>query len=115
MDKQYWLRGFMEKVQFPPERGMGTRVLMGRPWKLSKTPLKIRRPAPALADANHDILVDELGYSEERYAALKATGIIGDVPTNPRPAPTMTMDDMVKLGHFAYWDPAYREKLGLQE
>lgn len=114
-DKHYWERGFLEKVKFPPERGMGTRVLMGRPWKLSKTPLKIRRPAPALADANHDILVGDLGYSEERYTQLFEAGIIGDRPTNPRPNPTMHLDEMVRLGHFAYWDPEYRRKLGIEE
>ena len=92
---------------------MGTRVLMGRPYRLSKTPLSIRRPAPKLGGENREILFDVLGYSENQYNELETTGIIGDRPTNPRPMPTMTMDDMVKAGMFKYWDPSYKEKLGI--
>jgi len=113
LDPQYWERGFLEKVAFPAERGMGTRVMMGRPWKMSKAPMSIKAPAPALGGANHDILVGELGYSEEKYKELWDAGIIGDRPLNPRPMPTMTMDDMVKAGRFAYWDPDYKQKLGI--
>ncbi|MBI4202136.1 MAG: CoA transferase, partial [Chloroflexi bacterium] len=42
LSQHYWARGFLQKLTWPPERGMGTRVLMGRPWQLSKTPLRIR-------------------------------------------------------------------------
>ena len=113
LDPNYWAHGFLEKVTFPEDRGMGTRVLMGRPYRLSKTPLSIRRPAPKLGGENREILFDVLGYSENQYNELETTGIIGDRPTNPRPMPTMTMDDMVKAGMFKYWDPGYKEKLGI--
>ena len=43
----YWERGFLETIQFPEERKMGKRVLMGRPWKANKSDLKIQRPAPS--------------------------------------------------------------------
>ena len=87
---------------------------MSRPWQLSKTPLKIDGPAPALGGANREILIDELGYSEEKYKGLWDAGVVGDKPLNPRPMPTMSMDDMVAAGRFAYWDPDYKQKLGIQ-
>ncbi|MBI2171859.1 MAG: CoA transferase [Chloroflexi bacterium] len=113
LSSHYWARGFLERVEFPPHRGVGARALMGRPYRMSKTPLKIQKPGPQLGDANQDVLFNILGYSEEQYTQLFKTGIIGDRPTNPRPMPTMSMDDMVRVGRFKYWDPEYKQKLGI--
>lgn len=113
LDKQFWADGFLEKVKFPEERGAGTRVMMGRPWRFSKTPMKITGPAPVLGGSNRDILMGELGYSEDKFNALWEAGIVGDKPTNPRPMPTMGMDDLVRVGRLAYWDPEYKQKLGI--
>lgn len=113
LDSNYWARGFLEKVRFPEDREMGTRVLMGRPYRLSKTPVRIRSAAPRLGQENHQMIVDTLGYPEEAYGKLEETGIIGDYPTNPRPMPTMSLDELVKAGRLKYWDPGYREKLGV--
>ena len=66
-----------------------------------------------LCVANREILIGELGLSEERYKELWEMGIIGDKPTNPRPMPTMSMDDLVRVGRLAYWDPDYKQKLGI--
>ena len=113
LSPHYWATGFLEKVESSPERGMGTRVLMGRPYRLSKTPLRMKGFAPQLGDANHEFLVDVLGYSEDRYKDLQEAGIVGNRPTNPRPMPTMSLDDMVKMGRFKYHDPEYKRKLGI--
>ncbi|MFQ6027552.1 MAG: CaiB/BaiF CoA transferase family protein, partial [Dehalococcoidia bacterium] len=45
-DPHYQSRGFLERVDYPPERNMGPRLFMGRPYKFSRTPLRIRGPAP---------------------------------------------------------------------
>ena len=45
-DPHYKERNFLERVEFAPERKMGTRLIMGRPYKFSNTPMKIRWPAP---------------------------------------------------------------------
>jgi len=37
-------------------------------------------PAPTLGQHNHEILVDDLGLSEDRYQELEASGIIGTWP-----------------------------------
>ncbi len=113
LNPHYWSRGFLEKVDFPPERSIGTRVLMGRPYRMSKTPLRITSPAPKLGDANQEMVINVLGYSEAQYTELVKTGILGERPTNPRPTPTLGLDDMVKAGRFKYHDPEYKRKLGI--
>ncbi|MBI4200657.1 MAG: CoA transferase [Chloroflexi bacterium] len=113
LDKHYWARGFVEKLQPEEDRAMGRRVIMGRPWRLSKTPLSIRGPAPRLGAHNRELLVEVLGYAEARYKELEATGILAQRPANPRPIPTTTLDEEVRRGRFAYHDPQYKQKLGI--
>jgi crotonobetainyl-CoA:carnitine CoA-transferase CaiB-like acyl-CoA transferase len=113
LDKHHWCRGFLEVVDFPADRQMGRRVLMGRPWRLSKTPLAIQGPGPRLGQHNQEVLQGLLGYSEERYKALELAGIIGDWPTRPRSTPHTAMDELVRQGRLAYYDPGFKEKLGI--
>ena len=114
-NEHYWSRGFLQTVEYPEERQLGKRVLMGRPWSLSKTPISIRGPAPTLGQNNREILQQILGYQEARYNDLEKAGIIGDRPTNPQPPPTPAMDELVRLGRLAYHDPDYKSKLDIQD
>jgi crotonobetainyl-CoA:carnitine CoA-transferase CaiB-like acyl-CoA transferase len=111
LDKHYWARGFLEMVDFPQPRQMGKRVIMGRPWRLSKTPLSVNGPGPTFGQHNQEVLQGILGYSAARYEELEKAGIIGDYPTNPRPISRLEMDERVKLGRLAYHDPGFKEKL----
>jgi crotonobetainyl-CoA:carnitine CoA-transferase CaiB-like acyl-CoA transferase len=113
--KHYRSRGFLQTVEYPEERQMGKRVLMGRPWSLSKTPISIRGPAPTFGQNNREVIQDILGYDEARYDGLERAGIVGDRPTNPQPSPTAGMDDLVRLGRLAYHDPDYKDRLGIQD
>ncbi len=113
VDKHYRQRGFLETLDFPPERGIGKRLIIGRPWKLSKTPLAARGPGPALGAHNRDVLQGILGYSDERYAVLERGGIIGTRPTKPRQLAHLPMDERVRQGKLAYHDPDYKERLGI--
>ena len=108
-------RGLIEKVAFPPERDMGpARPLIGRPWNFSKIPLSIKGPAPAYGQHNAEVLRDVLGYDEARIAALRAEKLVVDgKPVKPREFPMMSMDKRVEIGRLAYWEPDYREKLGI--
>ena len=78
---------FVEVVEDPhvQERDMlqpvthhdGTTVpIVGPSWKFSRTPVKIRTPAPALGQDNKAILA-ELGLTDEQVAGLRDAGILG--------------------------------------
>jgi crotonobetainyl-CoA:carnitine CoA-transferase CaiB-like acyl-CoA transferase len=113
LNEHYRARGYLETLEYPEDRKMGKRVLMSRGWSGSKSPIRIHRPAPKLGGDNREMLLDVLGYSEAQYSELDSTGIIGTYPTNPRPMPTMTLDDMVRVGRLSYHDPDYKQKLGI--
>jgi len=94
---------------------MSKRVIMGRPWRLSKTPLAVKGPGPALGAHNREVLQGILGYSDRRYADLEQAGIIDTRPTKPRPLSHMEMDERVRQGRLAYHDPDFKERLGIQD
>ena len=110
-------RGLLEAVDYPGERDMGDqRPMIGRPWKLSRTPLAIRGPAPRLGENNWEILGDMLGYSAARMDALEADGIIATRPTtDARKAVSMSMEERVRSGRLAEWDADYKERLGIKK
>ena len=106
-------RGLLEMVDYPPDRKTGRRPAIGRPWKLSKLPLKIRGPGPKLGGNNEEVLCSLLGYSAEKYAELEKASVIGTQPKTTRQQIAMPMEDRVKTGRLAAWDPDYKEKLGI--
>jgi crotonobetainyl-CoA:carnitine CoA-transferase CaiB-like acyl-CoA transferase len=113
LNPHYKARGFLEVVDYPEERQMGKRVLMGRPWRLSKTPLSIKEPAPTLGQHNREVLQDILGYSEARYQELEQAGIISNKPITLRSRVHVPIDERIKQGRLAYHDPQFKEKLGI--
>jgi CoA:oxalate CoA-transferase len=48
----------------------------GAPYKLSRTPWALNRPAPTLGEHNEAVLSRRLGYSREDLAALRRAGVI---------------------------------------
>jgi crotonobetainyl-CoA:carnitine CoA-transferase CaiB-like acyl-CoA transferase len=50
--------------------------LPGLPMHLSKTPWRIRRPAPLLGEHNAYIYVQELGHPSHDLSMLRRTGVI---------------------------------------
>lgn len=70
-------RGFFEKMS---PRDVGTYEMPGIPWKLSRTPLEIRWPSPALGEHNAYVYKELLGISDEEYARLEKEGHIGEEP-----------------------------------
>ncbi len=112
-DPHYKERNFLERVEFAPERKMGTRLIMGRPYKFSNTPMKIRWPAPRFGEGNEHFLKGVLGVEPTVYDNLVEDAIIASVPTSGEPAPTPHPEESVARGLLAGWDPDYRERLGL--
>lgn len=60
-------RSILQKVTHPE---MGTREVLGAPWKMSETPPEITRPAPLLGQHTSYILRDLLGKSEAEVQEL---------------------------------------------
>ena len=112
-DPQYQSRNFLERVEFPPERQMGDRIIMGRPYKFSNTPMRIRRPAPEFGEGNEHYLQGLLGLDADSYQELVQDAVVATVPTSGEPAPTPDPQEAVARGQIAGWDPDYRERLGL--
>ena len=107
-------RGLLERVAYPADRKMGRqRIVIGRPWKFSKLPLAVRGPGPRLGENNEEILGGLLGYSKERVAELEQDGTIGTRPTNVRKPVSLSMEERVKTGRLAAWDPDYKQRLGI--
>ena len=111
LDPQFKARGFLEHVEFPQERGVGTRPLIGRPWKLSKSELRIKGPAPAMGEHNRKLLMELVGVQEEEYLALERDGAITQVPQQGEPVIPDPIEEQVKKGRLAGWDLDYRERL----
>ena len=112
-DPQYQSRGFLERVTYPPDRGIGTRPFMGRPYKFSETPLRISGPSPAFGQDNERLLKELLGVDEPSYQGLVQDAIVTTTPVRGEPAPIIPQEQMVEMGLLSAWDPEYRERLGL--
>ena len=115
LDRHARTRGMLEKVKFPPERAMGERVIIGRPWRLSRVPLSVGGPGPMLGEHNREVIQGLLGYDDARYAELEQAGAVGTKPAARRPTEHLTMDERVRRGRLASWDLDYKERLGTED
>ena len=51
-DPHYRSRNFLERAKYSPERKLGERMFLSRPYKFSKSPLHIQGPSPAFGEHN---------------------------------------------------------------
>ncbi|HEX78198.1 MAG TPA: CoA transferase [Dehalococcoidia bacterium] len=70
-------RGFLVPVS---HRDCGNYLHPGAAWKLSKTPITIRRPPVRFGEDNEYVYKQLLGFSDEEYAELERKGHISDGP-----------------------------------
>ena len=75
-DPHLYERGYFVDIVHPDT---GHQRWDGFPWRLARTPARVRRPAPLFAEHNDEILA-ELGLSPEEIARLRADEVIGDEP-----------------------------------
>ena len=75
-DPQYQSRGFLERVTYPKERKIGTRPFIGRPYKFSRSPLRIQGPSPTFGQDNELLLRGLLGMNGATYEALVQDAVI---------------------------------------
>lgn len=76
-DHHYKERGFFETVAHPEA---GTHPHPGVPWKLSRTPGKIRRPAPCFAEHNDYVFKELLGIPPKEIERLTQEKVISTTP-----------------------------------
>ena len=107
-------RNFYERVQHTPESGIGTRTYMSRPWKMSRTPSFIRRPAPALGEHNERILGELLGLGDAEIAELYELDVVGKEPASQRPVTSPSIEKQLEEGTLAGYDPDYKKVLGIE-
>ena len=70
-------RDFFEQAT---HQDAGTHLYPGMAWKLSKTPLSIRKPPVRFGEDNEYVYKHILGVSDEEYVELIAQGEISDEP-----------------------------------
>ena len=108
-------RAFYELVDHAEGTGVGRRPLIGRGYRLSRTPPQIDRPAPPLGEANEYVFKELLGMSDERFEQLSADAIIGRLEPLDEPDSGMPVEDLLKSGSVRIHDPEYRRRLGLED
>ena len=101
-------RNFYESVQHPEP--IGERPIIGRPYKLRFRDAKIKKPGPRFGEDNDSILRDILGKTSAEIAALKASKVVSDLPTNPGLSGTMDTESMLALKTLISVDQDYRLK-----
>lgn len=79
-DPQLQARGFWQMVT---REHVGTKPHPGMYFKLSRTPGRIRLPAPTMGQHNALILGELLGVAQNEIARLEREKIIGTEPLNP--------------------------------
>ena len=115
LDTHAKARGMLEKIKYPPQRGMGERVIIGRPWRLNGLPLSVQGAAPTFGQHNRDVIQGMLGYDDSRYSELEQAGVVATQPTALRPIVHMEMDERIHQGRLASWDPDYKERLDTED
>ena len=76
-------RGLIQRVAHPEA---GTHEYPVLPIHIDGLSHAVGRPAPRFGEHNHDVLVGELGLTEEEYAELGDAGVIANAPRATRAA-----------------------------
>ena len=108
-------RGFYEMVDHAPGTTIGRRPLIGRAYRLSDTPIHIRRAAPPLGEANEYVFKELLGTTDQQFEALVADEITGTLEPLDEPVHGLPREDLLRARSFRVFDPDYRARLGVIE
>lgn len=66
-DSHMKARDLFEEIEHPE---LGKRLIVGSPWRLSATPVKVHRPAPLLGEHNQYVLGELLGMAQNEIDQL---------------------------------------------
>ena len=104
-------RGLFERVEHPPETGLGHRAYLGRGWKLSDSEVRIRGPAPILGEANEYVLGEVMGLDDAATRSLREAGAIGETAAGARIPEVPSLERQVELGWTVSYDPDFQRIL----
>ena len=111
LDAHLRQRGFYEYVtHWQP---MGVRPLIGRPYVMRNTPLRIQKAAPRYGEDNGYVMRELLRLTEAEIAALFKEGITADAPASAASVRQPDLEPGLRNGSYKEIDPDYRKKLGL--
>ena len=100
-------RGLFERVDFPQDSGMGSRMFLGRGWKLSGADVRVRGPAPDLGEANYYVLSRMLGLSPEEIKRLRDEQVIGEELSGGVSPNVVPLPRQAELGWIAGYKSGY--------
>jgi crotonobetainyl-CoA:carnitine CoA-transferase CaiB-like acyl-CoA transferase len=72
-NRQYEARDYFEQCDHPVA---GRFTMPGALYRMSRTPARVRRPAPRLGEHNAMIYRERLGMTQDEFAALQSQGVI---------------------------------------
>jgi crotonobetainyl-CoA:carnitine CoA-transferase CaiB-like acyl-CoA transferase len=72
-NRQYQARDYFQQCEHPIA---GRFKMPGPPYRMSRTPATVRRPAPRLGEHNVMVYCERLGMSQTQLTALEAEGVI---------------------------------------
>lgn len=72
-DIHLWQRGYFVPMVHPE---LGERVVMSAPWRMSGTPISLRRPGPLLGEHTEQVLSGLLGMPPDQLSALEKEGVL---------------------------------------
>src|SRR5262249_36609116 len=72
-DDELWRRGIFKLVS---DAAVGSRPIVGAPWRFSRAPFALSRGAPVLGEHNAYVYCDVLGLSPEAFEQLVRDGVV---------------------------------------
>jgi benzylsuccinate CoA-transferase BbsF subunit len=66
-------REFFVELEHPE---VGKRQHIGMPWRMTRTPTRVRAPAPCIGQHTDEVLTQVLGYRPDEVAKLRAAGAL---------------------------------------
>ena len=104
-------RGFYEVVSHHPSTGMPPLPYASRPWKLSETPAAPPKAAPIMGEHNGYVLGELLGLTAAEINRLEDDGVIGYVPSDPRPVQRPSLDEQVRQGRMLRYETDFQRQV----
>jgi crotonobetainyl-CoA:carnitine CoA-transferase CaiB-like acyl-CoA transferase len=114
LDRHLLERGLYEDHDYTESYGpeIGVVPVLGRGfrWQADWAHVGIRGHGPRFGSGNDEVLAG-IGYDDEQRAALRARGVLVDVPVDPPALPPSNLASAVASGYYREIDPDFADRL----